>query len=128
MGLEVKGKRLGVMDPMLLFCRTRGEHDPSLARQNKLTAISPGYDIAWFNSPTRSLGDAQITAEYIAYNIKALAAKSKTGKVFVVSHSQGGINVQWALAFFPSTRQYISGFSSLAGDFKGEFIHLSWCR
>lgn len=88
-------------------------------------AIRPGYDIAWFNSPSRSLGDAQLTAEYIAYNIKSLASKSKTKKVFIIGHSQGNINIQWALAFFPSTREYISGFSSLAGDFKGMSQFLS---
>ncbi|OCF40558.1 hypothetical protein I317_05649 [Kwoniella heveanensis CBS 569] len=78
-----------------------------------------GYDIAWFTSPTRSLGDAQVTAEYIAYNIKVLAQKSKTGKVFLIGHSQGNINIQWALEFWPSMRQYVSGFVSLAGDFHG---------
>ncbi|WRT65296.1 uncharacterized protein IL334_002239 [Kwoniella shivajii] len=78
-----------------------------------------GYDIAWFTSPTRSLGDAQVNAEYIAYNIKALAQKSRTGKVFIIGHSQGNINIQWALEFWPSMRQYVSGFASLAGDFHG---------
>ncbi|WVF66956.1 hypothetical protein IAT40_001699 [Kwoniella sp. CBS 6097] len=78
-----------------------------------------GYDIAWFTSPTRSLGDAQINAEYIAYNIKVLAQQSKTGKVFLIGHSQGNINIRWALEFWPSMRQYVSGFVSLAGDFHG---------
>ncbi|WVR04152.1 hypothetical protein IAU60_001151 [Kwoniella sp. DSM 27419] len=78
-----------------------------------------GYDIAWFTSPSRSLGDAQVTAEYIAHNIKTLAAKSKTKKVFIIGHSQGNINVQWALEFWPSARNSVSGFVSLAGDFHG---------
>ncbi|WVQ94658.1 hypothetical protein IAU59_001738 [Kwoniella sp. CBS 9459] len=78
-----------------------------------------GYDIAWFTSPTRSLGDAQVNAEYIAYNIKVLAQKSKSGKVFLIGHSQGNINIQWALEFWPSMRHYVSGFASLAGDFHG---------
>lgn len=79
----------------------------------------PGYDIAWFTSPSRSLGDAQITAEYIAYNIRALASQSSTGKVFIIAHSQGNLNVQWALAFWPSLRNLVSGYVSLAGDFEG---------
>lgn len=82
--------------------------------------LSPGYDIAWFTSPSRSLEDAQTTAEYIAYNIRQLAQQSSTGKVFVIGHSQGNINIQWALAFFPSTRDLVSGFISLAADFEGE--------
>lgn len=86
----------------------------------------PGYDIAWFTSPTRSLGDAQITAEYIAHNIKILARKSATGKVFIVGHSQGNINIQWALKYWPSARSFVSGWSSLAGDFHGKSCHLKW--
>ena len=87
---------------------------------NYANDLRPGYDIAWFTSPTRSLGDAQVTAEYIAYNIKRLAQMSSTGKVFIVGHSQGNINIQWALAFWPSVRDYVTGFSSLAGDFHGK--------
>jgi hypothetical protein len=59
--------------------------------------IRIGYDIAWFTSPTRSLGDVQVTAEYIAYNIGQLAKQSATGKVFIIGHSQGNLNIQWAL-------------------------------
>jgi hypothetical protein len=66
-----------------------------------------------------------VTAEYIAYNIKSLAQQSSTGKVFLIGHSQGNINIQWALAFWPSVRQYVEGFSSLAGDFHGESRGLS---
>jgi hypothetical protein len=64
----------------------------------------------------------QVNAEYIAYNIKVLAQKSSTKKVFLVGHSQGNINIQWALDFWPSMRQYVSGFSSIAGDFHGELL------
>jgi hypothetical protein len=70
------------------------------------------------------LGDAQINAEYIAYNIKVLAEKSRTGKVFIVGHSQGNINIQWALEFWPSIREYVEGFVSLAGDFHGGLFFL----
>jgi hypothetical protein len=60
-----------------------------------------------------------VTAEYVAYNIQRLAAMSATKKIFVIGHSQGNINIQWALAFWPSVRQYVTGFISLAGDFHG---------
>jgi hypothetical protein len=45
---------------------------------------------------------------------------SATKKVFIIGHSQGNINIQWALAFWPSIRRYVTGFSSLAGDFHGK--------
>lgn len=44
---------------------------------------------------------------------------SSTKKIFIIGHSQGNINIQWALAFWPSVRQYVTGFISLAGDFHG---------
>ncbi len=43
------------------------------------------------------MGDAQLSAEYVARAILALAPQSKTGKVNVIGHSQGGgLNIQWA--------------------------------
>ena len=116
--LEVLVRRLGVQGRTTPFYLTRGK----LTRLKVMSEliVSPGYDIAWFTSPSRSLGDAQVTAEYIAYNIKRLAAMSATKKVFIIGHSQGNINIQWALAFWPSVRKYVTGFSSLAGDFHGE--------
>ena len=38
-----------------------------------------GYDVCYVTIPERSLGDAQVNAEYVAYNIQDLAAKSSTG-------------------------------------------------
>lgn len=115
-------RRHGVQGHTIPFYLTKGESFRSKTTSELI--ISPGYDFAWFTSPTRSLGDAQVTAEYIAYNIKRLAAMSATKKVFIIGHSQGNINIQWALAFWPSMRKYVTGFSSLAGDFHGELLFL----
>ncbi|KAF8330872.1 uncharacterized protein EI90DRAFT_1106712 [Cantharellus anzutake] len=81
---------------------------------------APGFDVCWVDLPRNSLIDAQVSAEYIAYNIPLLAAKSSTGKVSIIGHSQGaGLNPQWALDFWPSIRQYVSDYIALAGDFHG---------
>ncbi|KAF8313460.1 alpha/beta-hydrolase [Clavulina sp. PMI_390] len=85
-----------------------------------LPYASPGFDVCWIDLPQMALGDAQVSAEYIAYNIPVLAAQSKTGKVAAIAHSQGaGLNVQWALDFWPSTRAYVSDYIALAPDFHG---------
>lgn len=87
------------------------------------------------------MGDAQITAEYIAYAIPYLvrralhslpslpftkpslctqAKQSATGQMSIVGHSQGaGLNPQWALLFWPSTRAYVEDYVGLAADFHG---------
>ncbi len=41
--------------------------------------------------PGRTIGDAQISSEYVAYNTANLASQSATGKVFLIGHSQGNL-------------------------------------
>ena len=86
-----------------------------------LCICSDGYDVCYVTIPGRSLGDAQLNAEYVAHNIQDLAYKSSTGRVYVIGHSQGNLNIQWALAYWPSLRNLVSGFGSIAGDFFGRF-------
>lgn len=77
-------------------------------------------DVCYTSLPDRSLSDAQISAEYVAYAISTLAPKSKTGKVTTIGHSQGGgFNIQWALLYWPSTRTLVSNYIALSGDYKG---------
>ncbi|KAL8283829.1 hypothetical protein RQP46_005261 [Phenoliferia psychrophenolica] len=76
--------------------------------------------------PGRSLVDAQISAEYVAYGVQYLAPKSVTGKVSIIGHSQGGgLNPQWALTFWPSIQPLVSNYISLAGDFQGTPGHVA---
>ncbi|GAA5925985.1 esterase/lipase family protein [Sporobolomyces koalae] len=85
----------------------------------ELPSAGPGYDVCYVDLPGRSIGDAQVSSEYVAYNIKDLAAKSATGQVSLISHSQGGLNVQWAVDFWPSYRSLVHAFVGLAPDFHG---------
>ncbi|GAA5910103.1 esterase/lipase family protein [Sporobolomyces salmoneus] len=85
----------------------------------ELPTAGPGYDVCWVDLPGRSIVDAQYSSEFVAYNVKDLAAKSSTGKVSLVSHSQGGLNVQWAMNFWSSYRALVHAFIGLAPDFHG---------
>jgi hypothetical protein len=58
------------------------------------------------------------SSEYVVYGINSLASTTG-GPVRVLSHSQGGLNVQWALTFFPSTRVNTYAFTPLAPDYRG---------
>jgi triacylglycerol esterase/lipase EstA (alpha/beta hydrolase family) len=81
---------------------------------------SEGFDVCWVSPPNRQLADAQIGAEYVANAIIQLAKKSKTGKIKVLGHSQGGgLSVPWATIFFPSARKLVSSFVGMAADFHG---------
>lgn len=71
-----------------------------------LPSAGPGFDVCWVSPPANGLADAQTGGEYVAYAIKKLAKQSATGKVKVGGHSQGGgLDVPWALIFFPSARK-----------------------
>ncbi|GAA5848957.1 hypothetical protein JCM9279_004676 [Rhodotorula babjevae] len=84
-----------------------------------LPSAGPGFDVCWVTLPDRSLGDIQISSEYIAYLVEYLSSQSATKKVGLVTHSQGGLNAQWALNFWPSYRSLVSSFVALAPPFKG---------
>jgi hypothetical protein len=84
---------------------------------------SHGFDVCWVSPPNRQMADAQVGGEYVAYAINQLAPKSKTKKVKVMGHSQGGgLSIPWALIFFPSARARVSSFVGQAADFHGTTI------
>lgn len=65
------------------------------------------------------MGDMQVNAEYVAYNLHYISQLSGGLQTAVISHSQGGPNTQWALQFWPSTRNVTRAFVALSPDFAG---------
>lgn len=66
-----------------------------------------------------AMGDMQISSEYVAYSLHHISYLSGGLQTAIVSHSQGGPDTQWALAFWPSTRNVTSAFVALSPDFSG---------
>lgn len=75
-------------------------------------------DPLWVNIPKFLLDDAQVTAEYAAYAMNYIAGISNRN-VSIVTFSQGSLNVQWALKYWPSTRNVTSNFIALSPDYHG---------
>lgn len=65
------------------------------------------------------MGDMQISAEYVAYAIHMISHLAGGAQTAIISHSQGGPNTQWALRFWPSTRDITRAFIPLSPDFAG---------
>ncbi|KAJ5095224.1 hypothetical protein N7532_007515 [Penicillium argentinense] len=76
-------------------------------------------DPVWVNIPGNSLGDIQVNAEYVAYAINYISSISLNSQIGVLSWSQGSLDIQWALKYWPSTRESVSDFMALSADFHG---------
>ncbi|CAG8891263.1 unnamed protein product [Penicillium egyptiacum] len=87
----------------------------------KLFTANPHTDPVWVNIPENSLGDIQSNAEYVAYAINYISALSQR-PIGVLTWSQGSIDVQWALKYWPSTRAAVSDFMAVSGDFHGTLL------
>ncbi|KKA17574.1 Lipase, partial [Rasamsonia emersonii CBS 393.64] len=84
-------------------------------------------DPVWVNIPKASLGDVRVNSEYVAYAINYISGVSASSNVSVISWSQGGINTQWALKYWPSTRSVVSDFIALSPDFHGTIESILVC-
>ncbi|KAK4633789.1 Lipase B [Fulvia fulva] len=78
-----------------------------------------GFTACYITIPNRAMGDMQVNAEYVAYNIHAISSLSGNIPTAVITHSQGGPVTQWALQFWPSTRSVTRAFVALSPDFHG---------
>ncbi|MFE7136047.1 esterase/lipase family protein [Streptomyces sp. NPDC057638] len=62
-----------------------------------------GYDVCVVDLPGGALGDIQDSVEYVVHAVTAMRAA--TGRaVDVVGHSQGGLQIRWALTWWPGLR------------------------
>ncbi|KAH7406625.1 hypothetical protein DE146DRAFT_607581 [Phaeosphaeria sp. MPI-PUGE-AT-0046c] len=90
----------------------------------KLLSGQSFVDPVWLNIPGAMLDDAQVNSEYVAYAINYISAVSGSNKdnLAVISWSQGGLDTQWALKYWPSTRKVVKDFLPVSADFKGTIL------
>lgn len=84
-----------------------------------LAQAAPSADVCWVNIPGASLGDAQVNSEYVAYAMNYISAISSGANVSIISWSQGGLDTQWALKYWPSTQSVLEDFIAISPDFHG---------
>lgn len=75
-------------------------------------------DVMVVSNPSVSLGDAQTTAEYAAFAIN-YAALVLGRRATIIPWSQGNLNTQWALKYWPSTRLNLKNYVAMSPDYDG---------
>ncbi|KAF2848566.1 alpha/beta-hydrolase [Plenodomus tracheiphilus IPT5] len=118
-----KGFTYGAKPPVLFIPGT-GSYGGSCFGSN-LRKLLTGQDYAdpvWLNIPGALLGDAQTNSEYVAYAIHYLSSVSNDSRISIISWSQGGLDTQWVLKFWPSTRKLVRSFLPVSPDFKGSVL------
>ncbi|KAH8911307.1 alpha/beta-hydrolase, partial [Coniochaeta sp. PMI_546] len=115
--------------PPLIFVPGTGTYGGEAFTYNllKLLSDSPLADPVWLNVPGALLADAQSNAEYVAYAINYISGISNSANVSIITWSQGGLDTQWAFAFWPSTRTVVSDFIAVSPDFHGTVLAPALC-
>lgn len=73
-----------------------------------------GFDWCTVQLPGRALGDIQQSAEYVVDAVRSL--HRRTGrKVSMVGHSQGALEVRWAIRWWPEVRGVVDDVITAAG-------------
>lgn len=85
---------------------------------SKLGDSAP-VEVAWVNIPRASLSNAQVNAEYVAYAINYISALCAGKNVAVITWSQGSLDTQWTLKYWPSTRRAVDDFVAISPDYHG---------
>lgn len=79
-----------------------------------------------YDAPQHTLGDIQVSGEYLVHAIRATAALAGR-KIAVVGHSQGGMSMRWALRFWPDTRALVDDVIGFSGSNHGTTVGQGDC-
>ena len=88
----------------------------------KQLSNSTTLDPVALDIPDNLLGDIQLNAEFYSYAINYISAMSNNAKVSVITWSQGSMDMQWAMKYWPSARPVVSDFVPISPDLRGSTI------
>lgn len=105
-------------EPVLLVHGTGLTPDESWAWNYGKLLPAAGYDVCTVELPHRAMTDIQVSAEYVAFAIDTIAARTHR-KIAVITHSQGGMEARWAVKWWPSARRSVADLVLLASPNHG---------
>ncbi|HET9771943.1 MAG TPA: lipase [Acidimicrobiia bacterium] len=104
--------------PVLLVHATTetGERNWSSNFGRVLPAL--GFDVCTVELVDEATGDIQASAERTAYAIRTIARESGK-RVQVIGHSQGPLEVRWAIKYWPDIRTLVDDLVGIAAPYHG---------
>ena len=127
----------GKKPPVIIVPGTASTTNMTYARNLFKTLKDSSFaDIVWINNPGLALEDAQVNSEYVAYAINYISSiiggiggnKNVNQNVSVIGWSQGTSDTQWALKYWPSTREIVTDFIALSPEFHGSKVSTLICE
>jgi len=85
-----------------------------------------GFDWCMVQLPDRELGDIQASNTYVTAAVKYLAKRTHR-QVSLAGHSQGGLQVRWAVRWFPAVRRLVDDVITFAGANDGVYSASGVC-
>lgn len=105
-------------DPVLLVHGTATNSHDSWS-ENYLRALPAlRFSVCTVDLPDRSLSDIQVATEYVVHAVRTMAAAAGR-QVDVIGHSQGTLEMRWALRWWPDVQRHVDDAISLAGPHHG---------
>ena len=117
----VRGAR---RDPVLLSPGTGNTAEGQYGSSWQPALDEMGIPWCSISPPHQTLGDIQITGEYLVRAIRTMHRRSGR-QIAILGHSQGGMSMRWALRFWPDTRSMVSDVIGLAPNNQGSVWQLA---
>jgi triacylglycerol lipase len=111
----------GGREPVLLVHGTFVNGYESFGWNYLAELAARGYRVCMVDLPNRSIDDIQVAAEHVVVAVHRLALESGR-KVDVLGHSQGALEVRWAVRWWPSVQAQVDDVVSLAGPNQGTTV------
>ncbi|MFE5914290.1 esterase/lipase family protein [Streptomyces wedmorensis] len=93
-------------EPVLLVHGTSSTYDETWEWGYSPALRDAGYDVCGVDLPNRAMGDIQVATEYVVHAIDRIHATTGR-KVDVIGHSQGNMEIRWALKWWPSLQAQV---------------------
>jgi triacylglycerol esterase/lipase EstA (alpha/beta hydrolase family) len=108
----------GAHEPVLLVHATTSTGQRNWASNYARVLPTLGYDVCTVDLVDKATGDIQASAERTVYAIRTIAHRAGK-RVQVIGHSQGPLEVRWAIRYWPDMRVLVDDLIGIAAPYHG---------